>query len=558
MIAEQDPVVMSGSSVVAADDSGYSTEISSNNAAAAEGVNNNNNNNNNTSSDSNDSSSTGGGGYDPFLTDEDYDFENVQERIEYICEKQHILQRASAVLLYDDEESYAAATARTSTRTPLELQAELEHQDEYTIWGEAKDILRQISSKAGNETEQVAAVDAVVSRPSGVGLNRRGGAVPNCNRAAGVKRPAAAAATSSSSSSFLNHASSRGQINLTGVSHVASLSFDKPLSQDQQEEKDEANEQQQLAKLPTVALFGKGQWMAQALVWMSSSSSQQQQQQQQQVTEEDDSDDDDEYNSSSNNNNGSNNNNNNNGSNMISPQDCRWKVISDPFTCSLGLVPPSNITLQSMSTVTIDEAISFTSEARLVTQCTPPFCVVFVNRAFLQLIPGGGLKSKESLIGKPVESILLVATVPTENAEATKISTTAPAAADAAAEPFLHCILSPASSLSSSSSSDRAIVACRMQVVPVLDRFRRRRLSTSSYSCMSHLMIRVVPAVDDSITTTRRPLQKKKKVVTIAEILPVVERNQSSTSNILPQQPHGGGSHRGGSSSADKLLGTVG
>jgi hypothetical protein len=562
MMAQPEEPVVSGtsSSVVAADDSGYSTggeeSGSNNNAAAADSSSSSSSDNNNNSSSN-----------DPFffLTDDD-DFENVQERIEYIREKQSILQRASAVL-HDEEESYNAATARTSTRTPVELQAELDHQDEYTIWGEAKDILRQISSskdgKTMNETEQVAAANAVVSRPSGVGLNR-----------AGVvkKRPASAVTSSSSSSSsnsssFLNHAASRGQINLTRVQHVDSLSYDhKTAAPSQMDQQDDMKEQQQLlAKLPTV-VFGKGQWMAQALVWMSSASSSSSSSSQQQVVTEEDSDD-----SYSNNNSSSSSSSNNHDNIVINPQDCRWKVISDPFTCSLGLVPPSNISMQQMSHVTIEEALSFTTEARLVTQPTPPFCVVFVNKAFMQL--AGGLKSKESLIGKPVESILLLASsasasfaLEQQQQQPQELNTPFAAVATAdeqhSQQSMLHCMLS---------SEDRVVAACRMQVVPVLDRFRRRRLSMSSYSCMSHLMIRVLPSddnaddddVDDDATTTQPKRRREQKVVTIAEILPMDLEEQQQNNSTLQQQQQQQQRRRhqeGGRSGGDKqlLLGTIG
>ena len=64
-----------------------------------------------------------------------------------------------------------------------------------------------------------------------------------------------------------------------------------------------------------------------------------------------------------------------------------------------ALVPPFACDDQ----MTMDQAIEITDEARIIASATPPFVVVYSNRAFLMM-----LRSPESIIGSPVESIIQV------------------------------------------------------------------------------------------------------------------------------------------------------
>ena len=164
------------------------------------------------------------------------------------------------------------------------------------------------------------------------------------------------------------------------------------------------------------------------------------------------------------------------------PADCLWKVISDPLTCSLGLVPPPSISMEHG--ITIEDALAFSEEGRLLTQATPPFCVVYVNKAFMMLT---GLVSKESVIGTPIESILQVTQdimhTPKSNPDNDFIRAR-----------FRRSRALPV--IPQDDSGDEDFVHCRMMIVPVMDRSRRRRLTPHArqakrYSCMSHVLVRI-------------------------------------------------------------------
>ena len=137
--------------------------------------------------------------------------------------------------------------------------------------------------------------------------------------------------------------------------------------------------------------------------------------------------------------------------------DARWKIVSDPRQrYSLGLLPPSHVHLTS--SIDIQEAISFTPEARIVTTSTPPFSVVHANKAFLQKADC----SSRDLIGNPIESIIHVTDV---------IPVTAGGQSQGV---IIEGVLSVAGS-----GEDKP---CRIRVVPVTDR---------QSSCLSHVMIQI-------------------------------------------------------------------
>ena len=186
------------------------------------------------------------------------------------------------------------------------------------------------------------------------------------------------------------------------------------------------------------SIFHQGQWMAKALVWSSPLDSQ-------------DSEE---------------------------SSDCKWKVVSDPTTYSLGLVPPNGMSMKHA--VDIQQAISISDEAHLVTQATPPFCVVYANKAFLKLASFG---STETIIGRPVESIIHVS------------------------QEILGSQSSDEESDSDNGYLDGVIrltsaKACRFRISPVVDR-ARRSLDRATGSCMSHILIQVLeaPTVDSTSST---------------------------------------------------------
>jgi hypothetical protein len=191
-------------------------------------------------------------------------------------------------------------------------------------------------------------------------------------------------------------------------------------------------------------IFGQGQWMAQALIWSTTH------------TEEDDDDHDDACDA------------------ILAPvHDSHWEVISDPQTHVLGLSPPRNMILHD--SVSLQDAIAITSQPRLVCQSTPPFGVVFANKAFLLL---SGLRDSKYVIGKPIETILQVT-----HDMSQKHST----------EDFLHGMIRFVNK------------TCHIRVVPVVDRSKRRRVRNGrSAQFMSHILVPVIP--DE---TTQSPPQER-------------------------------------------------
>jgi hypothetical protein len=213
--------------------------------------------------------------------------------------------------------------------------------------------------------------------------------------------------------------------------------------------KEDSNSRDQLSYISSIPspVFGEGQWLAQALVYAAPNSNQVGQ------------------------------------ANTLA--DCRWKVVSDPFTSSLGLVPPSSVSMHNA--VDIQEATGFTEEPRLVTQSTPPFCVVHVNKAFLMM---ANLPAQDSLIGQPIESVIQV-TQEDIDMSTNNNKTNTNSGDDDDDERYLESILSRGENK-----------ACRIQVVPVLHRSRCQRVTESSYTCMSHILIRVRESTTSTIHTS--------------------------------------------------------
>lgn len=199
-----------------------------------------------------------------------------------------------------------------------------------------------------------------------------------------------------------------------------------------------------LLNLPR-SVFCEGQWMAQALVWSAPS-----------IQQRKEADQSDQF---------------------------LWKVISNPMTQSLGLLPPTGISMENA--IDIEEAVAISDEARVVTQSTPPFCVVYANKAFLEL---SGIQSKDSIIGRPVETIIHVP-------DPSAIST------DSVGSDVVQ--LSEKKSLSGSLCFKEDTV-CTISVTPVVDQNRKhepRNLNPlaiknvanhgGKYSCMSHILIQI-------------------------------------------------------------------
>lgn len=124
----------------------------------------------------------------------------------------------------------------------------------------------------------------------------------------------------------------------------------------------------------------------------------------------------------------------------------RWRVVSDLQTCSLGLAPPEDASFSA--TVSLEEATDFSTRPQIVTQASPPFCVVHVNKAFLTKY------GTTEIIGKPIENLFQLVDDTDEMYQIGNIF------------------------------GNRS---CRLKVTPVVDRSRKRQRLSISF--MSHILV---------------------------------------------------------------------
>jgi len=134
-----------------------------------------------------------------------------------------------------------------------------------------------------------------------------------------------------------------------------------------------------------------------------------------------------------------------------------WEVISDT-NFGLLVIPPSKLPFRDG--IRLKDALSFTSNAQLITQSTPPFCVVHANKAFLSF---SGLYNGD-VLGKAIESVIEV----------------------------LQEISSPSAELSTKRYLNSRILSskksCQLLVTPITDLLR------NSQGGMSHILVNVEPS----------------------------------------------------------------
>ena len=202
-----------------------------------------------------------------------------------------------------------------------------------------------------------------------------------------------------------------------------------------------------------------------------------------------------------------------------------WRmVVSDgSLSASSRLVPPATMSLQHA--VDLQDVITVTDEARLVVESTPPFCIVvrvhcqqpiptssslhspilyslllflFVQHANKAFLECANLQGTDALVGRPVESIFRV------SHESTVLPLSTSPLGDHTPPPpmgqrYLHGTIAVGKKRRSSGRRCHA-VECRLQVVPVVDRSRRRKLThhqpkkggvTRPFLSMSHILIHV-------------------------------------------------------------------
>lgn len=201
-----------------------------------------------------------------------------------------------------------------------------------------------------------------------------------------------------------------------------------------------------------------------------------------------------------------------------------WKIVTDPWRGATGLLPPRTVNLRNA--LTLQQATALTEQPRLVTQSTPPFTVVYANRAFLQFAAQGRSPAHahfdaqslpaHAVVGQPVEAVLQVADavwspVPQSTSPLLSSCPQSRHGSEYYGHDYYHHA-SPSTTLPDATPAIwRGIVAlsgvplpCGVQVRPVVT-VDRSATSRRSGSCVSHVAIRIRPVPefsDASVTTT--------------------------------------------------------
>ena len=202
-------------------------------------------------------------------------------------------------------------------------------------------------------------------------------------------------------------------------------------------------------------------------------------------------------------------------SSSLTQDDGRWRLVSNPVTCSLGLMPPLSMSLNHG--VDLQDAIAVSSTPQIVTQSTPPFCVVHVNGAFASMM---NLGPRESIVGRPVESVFTVLSIPDRTATG-RVQEARLGLVDEGTK---------MESLDSVFTFRSRRHQCRIQVLPVLDKSRRRRVSRNRHTYfMSHVLIRVFPSNPRPIIPGESV--ERKAILRIEECTSTSDNDASSTSD---------------------------
>jgi hypothetical protein len=274
------------------------------------------------------------------VEDEEDDDSDMMEKIYFLREKQRILERATSVLSRRPEASYSAAiasdlchgSAATSSISNSSMEDEQSGRQVRSIWSEAKQFLSIISRRTDTGESRLLPVPASIYRkrcapnPGSPMINPRIVQMVSSKRyESGCDMSGYSCSTDTSPEmgtmktlSVLT-ASSSNQVCLTGCL----------LTPRQVRAKNTKNDSHNCCFLLV-------QWMTKALLWNNSRAP---------------------------------------SSNRSDHVVDRWTVtVGDQFTCSRQLVPPPSMSLRNA--FDLQDVISVTEEARIVTQSSPPFCIV--------------------------------------------------------------------------------------------------------------------------------------------------------------------------------------
>lgn len=439
------------------------------------------------------------------------EFEDLHERIEFIRAKQEILGKAND-FLFDQEELLIAAKASLKQQTSddpgggrgYNSTSSLSSMDSTpAIWSEARGVLKNMNYASG----AVAHKPSVSSAKHGSGRKRDSISNPRdpSIQLLGVQRMAASKFESGENMRIDHHRSySDACSSLSSRSLKAAPVLSSPVSFSTQ----------------------AGHWMAQALIRSSSVVSSGSQSNAHHLIGKrrrvrpsthvcSDSSTENESND--------------------------WKVIPSSAEQPLRLlVPPPGRSFDHEAIDMSHATAPQTSVARLVTQATPPFLVVYANSAFLQLAENRTadqaqddknhhvehLHLNSTIIGQPVESLIQVIQGLQEGIANHKEANTA----EDLDGPSFDSILVPNGKF------------CRIQVIPVLDRSssdnkspansnkRARSRNSENSCCMSHLMVQIAPPETTKQSPTSSSSNQQQALVHPRAMRIVIDPSQGTSS----------------------------
>lgn len=408
--------------------------------------------------------------------------DDIHERIDFIKAKQEILCRANDILFNADEDLLIAQNASKKyqsfkTRTSkvgkqgkrycnVDLSLPSAHASS-TIWEEARDTLQKINNNTANVCSQSLTEDKSLNNAQKCAPSPRDPSI----RLAGVNCLASTTFEDRRTSAQVETGNVLRSDGLHNMSSTGSFSAETP--------EDVIMEQ---SMFNSIFAEQAGHWMAKALVRSGIITRASRKRKLEQEVENDSGLDAPEYSPLS-----------------SEGMGCRQDI---PFSSDVNLSVKAPFFRRSsvdIKTATAPQEL----QPRLVTQVTPPFLVVYANRAFIELIgptvwmnDSRSIKSglPSNLIGQPVESLVQVIRALDRQEEKH------PQVIDNSLLQLQDDEKSNPRSLPTGPKClcfDSVLIpngkGCRVELVPVVDQ-SFMRAGTGASRCITHLMVQVVPS----------------------------------------------------------------
>jgi len=381
--------------------------------------------------------------------DEQEDILSIRETIEFIAEKQTLLTKVFR-MIHSDEARYDASVALQCVQEQRKRQQQSRFNMTTTttttttpdhrhscIWMDAKRILKEICEKSGFvDIESADRSNTTTAGTTSSSSNNNNNNNSNNNDNNHQKPNHPSPSDPAIDKSTVMQVSSRQYGQLTDTMEATPSSIQTlALTKDDDDDDDDDS----VGSSPPLFLLNDGQsWIAQALAQSGSAHKR-----------------------------------------TSHSNDPFWEVSHSSSTTSANSTSPV-----PLAAVDLQEALSFTTEARFLTDSSPPYAIVHANGAFLRLaeLDEGNRLLPGSLIGKPVESIL-------DLSFSEQSSTRARSG-------FLQGLLVfPGKRKHAATSTS---VVCNLRAIPVLDQTaKRRKVSPSSqeplslHASMSHVLFQV-------------------------------------------------------------------